>query len=76
MYISILAHTISGGLIFLALYIALTSFKSLRALDTFRMLALLLAFSTAVGVHGISHLGLERMYGYSPMNMLGFGRTR
>jgi hypothetical protein len=70
MYPSVLAHILSGGLMFLALYIAVTSFKALRALDTYRMLALLLAFSTAVGVHGVSHLGLERTYGYSPLNML------
>lgn len=60
---------------FLALYIALTSFTSVRSLDTFRMLILLLALSTAVGVHGISHLGLERTYGYNPMKILGFGTT-
>ena len=70
MYPSVLAHMLSGGLMFLALYIALTSFKTLRALDTYRILVLVLLFSTAAGVHGISHLRLERAYGYNPLKML------
>ena len=70
MYPSVLAHMFSGALMLLALYIAVTSFKYLRGLDTYHMLALLLAFSTAVGVHGVSHLCLERTYGYSPLSFL------
>ena len=60
----------SGALMLLALYIMVTCFSKLRALDTYSMLMLLLTFSTAVGVHGISHLGLERAYGYSPLSFL------
>ena len=71
MYPSVLAHMLSGGLMFLALYIAITSFKTLRGLDTYRILVLVLLFSTAAGVHGISHVGLERAYGYNPLNILG-----
>jgi hypothetical protein len=29
---------------------------------------LILLLSIAVGVHGISHLGLEYVYGFNPMN--------
>lgn len=60
----------SGALMLFALYIVVTCFSKLRALDTYRMLVLVLLFSTAVGVHGISHLGLERAYGYNPLKML------
>ena len=70
MYPSILAHTFSGGLMLIALYIAVTSFRTLGGLDTYRKLVLVLLFSTVVGIHGISHLGLERAYGYSPLNLL------
>ena len=70
MYPSILAHTFSGGLMLIALYIAVSSFRVLRSLDTYRILVLVLLFSAVVGIHGISHLGLERAYGYSPLNLL------
>jgi hypothetical protein len=49
----------------IALYIAVTSFGSLRRLDTYRMLVLVLLFSIVVGIHGISHLGLRKTYGYN-----------
>jgi len=49
----------------IALYIAVTSFGSLRKLDTYRMLVLVLLFSIVVGIHGISHLGLRKTYGYN-----------
>jgi hypothetical protein len=31
-------------------------------------LYLILLLSIAVGIHGISHLGLEYVYGFNPMN--------
>ena len=49
----------------IALYIAVSSFGSLRKLDTYRMLVLVLLFSIVVGIHGISHLGLRKTYGYN-----------
>jgi len=49
----------------IALYIAVTCFGTLRKLDTYRMLVLILLFSIVVGIHGISHLGLRNAYGYS-----------
>ena len=30
---------------------------------------IVLIFSIGVGVHSISHLGLEKIYGYNPLNM-------
>jgi hypothetical protein len=62
MHPSILAHILSGALIFLAIYLFFTN--RLRNLDSYRMLVLVLLFSITIGVHAISHLGLERAYGY------------
>ena len=56
---------LSGALMGIALYIAVISFGSLRKLDTYRMLVLVLLFSIVLGIHGISHLGLKRAYGYN-----------
>ena len=62
---SFLAHMFSGLLMGIALYIAVTSFGTLRKLDTYRILVLVLLFSIVVGIHGISHLGLRKAYGYN-----------
>jgi len=62
MHPSILAHILSGALMFLAIYLFFTN--RLRNLDSYRMLVLVLLFSVTIGVHAISHLGLERAYGY------------
>ena len=62
MHPSILAHILSGALMFLAIYLFFTN--RLRNLDSYRMLVLVLLFSITIGVHAISHLGLERAYGY------------
>jgi len=59
----------SGALLLFALYIIIRSFGKLRGLDTYRLLVLVLLSSIVVGVHGISHLGLERTYGYNPLKM-------
>ena len=56
---------LSAALMGIALYIAVTSFGSLRRLDAYRMLVLVLLFSIIVGIHGISHLGLRKTYGYN-----------
>lgn len=62
---SFLAHMFSGLLMGIALYIVVTSFGTLRKLDTYRTLVLVLLFSIVVGIHGISHLGLRKAYGYN-----------
>lgn len=62
---SLLAHMFSGILMAIALYIAVSCFGTLRKLDAYRMLVLVLLFSIVVGIHGISHLGLKKAYGYS-----------
>jgi hypothetical protein len=62
---SLLAHMFSGLLMGIAVYIALSSFGTLRKLDTYHILVLVLLFSIVVGIHGISHLGLRKEYGYT-----------
>ena len=54
----------------LAFVFSLLFFSKLRALDSYHIVILLLLSSVAVGVHGLSHLGLERVYGFNPMNIL------
>ena len=69
---SILAHTVSGAFMLVAFFCLICCYSQLRKLDPYRALVLLLLFSIAIGVHGVSHLGLEKEYDYNPMYVFGF----
>lgn len=69
---SILAHILSGAFMFIALFCLVTCFSQIRKLNTYSTLVLTLLFSIAIGVHGVSHLGLEKQYNYNPMYVFGF----
>ena len=63
---SIIAHTLNGGLFLVAVVLSLVYYKTLTNLDSYRFILLILAFGIIVGIHGLSHLGLEYVYGYNP----------
>jgi len=63
---SIIAHTLNGGLFLVAVVLSLVYYKTLVNLDSYRFILLILAFGIIVGIHGLSHLGLEYVYGYNP----------
>jgi hypothetical protein len=42
------------------------NYSKLQGLDSFRLICIVLLFSIAVGIHGLSHLGLEATYGLNP----------
>jgi hypothetical protein len=67
---SIYASSISGFLILVALILFLRNVKQIQKIDTYKFIMLLLGFSLVIGVHGLSHLGLETIYGYNPMLLL------
>jgi hypothetical protein len=54
---SMFANAISGILIFIAILLLFTKNKG-------KQQKLILLFSIAIGIHGISHLGLEMIYHY------------
>jgi hypothetical protein len=66
---SIYAHTLNGALLLVAAYLTFLHFSSVKRLDPFRLIVLTLALSVAVGVHGLSHLGLENLYSYNPIHL-------
>ena len=66
-YPSILAHMMNGMLLFASVVFVIAYFPKLYALDAYRKLILLLLFTTALGLHGISHLLLEKEYHYNPL---------
>jgi hypothetical protein len=69
---SFYAHGMNGLLLFIALIIIVLNYSKFTRLEAYpgRTVYLILLLSIAVGIHGISHLGLERIYGYNPIKYL------
>ncbi len=69
---SFYAHILSGLFLLIALILIMRNYSStLIKLDAYKMLLLVLVLSIAGGVHSISHMGLEKVYGYNPFYFLG-----
>lgn len=69
---SVMAHTLNGGLLIVALVLAVMNYRVVSRLPVLQMITLVLILSIAVGVHGLSHSGLESAYGYNPLRLFGF----
>lgn len=67
---SIIAHSLNGGLFLAAVILTIAYYRTLASLDSYRAILLILAFGIIVGIHGLSHLGLEYVYGYNPWTVL------
>ena len=68
---SILSNILSVGFMLLELACLVTCYSQIRKLGLYQGLVLTLLFSIAIGLHGVSHLGLEKQYGYNPARYLG-----
>ena len=69
---SVLSHILNGGLLMVAVILALLNYRVIRRLPVLQMITLVLILSIAVGVHGLSHANLESAYGYNPIKFLSF----
>jgi len=67
---SFYAHAFNGILLLTTFIIIIINIKYLKQLDIYKQIMLLLIFTLVVGVHGLSHLGLEQAYQYNPLSML------
>ena len=64
---SFYAHIINGLLLFAALILLYNNYSKIRNLDPYSLIILTLLFSIGIGIHGLSHLGLENVYKYNPL---------
>ncbi len=64
---SVYAHGLNSLLMLLAFVVLIRHYKAIQHLDSYRLILILLIASIAVGVHGLSHLGLEVVYNFNPM---------
>lgn len=67
---SFYGHMFNGLLIFLAIIIILFNYCRIKKLNFDKIVTLLLLFSISIGIHGLSHLGLEKGYNYNPLNII------
>ena len=64
---SIYAHILHGLLLLFAFILLYKNFTKIKALEPYKLIILTLLFSFGVGMHGLSHLGLEQKYKYNPL---------
>lgn len=64
---SFYAHIINGLFLFVAFVLLFKKFSQIKRLEPYKIILLTLIFSLAIGVHGLSHLGLETNYNYNSM---------
>ena len=64
---SFYAHVLNALLVVLAVILMI---KYSRVLRPYEVIVIVLLFSIGIGVHGISHLGLEAVYQYNPLNAI------
>lgn len=64
------AHIISGFFLLVSLFLLCMYFKKLIQLDPYKMIIVVLLFSLVFGIHGISHLGLESVYHFNPIEKI------
>jgi len=68
---SIMAHTLNGGLLLVGAVLIAMNLNLIRRLPPLQLVVLVLILSIAVGVHAISHVGVESTYGYNPWKFIG-----
>lgn len=66
---SFYAHILNGILLFIAVIVLFKNYSKINKIDTYKIIILLLLFSIGIGIHGISHQGLEKNYNFNPLNI-------
>jgi len=51
----------------LAVVLLYSNYPRVKGLEPYKQITLALLFAMAIGIHGLSHLGLEYVYGFNPM---------
>ena len=67
---SVYAHIINGILLLFALFLLYKNYSKIKNIESYKLIVLILLLSLSFGVHGLSHLGLERQYNYNPLSLV------
>ena len=63
-------HIINGVLLFIVFILLCTYYSKIIHLEPYKLMSLMLLLSISIGIHGLSHLGLEKGYGYNPISII------
>lgn len=66
---SFYAHAINGILLFIAIVLLYKNYYKISRLEIYKKIILILILSTVIGIHGLSHQGLEKNYNFNPLNI-------
>ena len=66
------SHVLHSGIMLFAIVLLILYFSKLQTLDPYKKIKLALMFTVVIGIHGISHLGLESVYYYNPISRTRF----
>lgn len=66
---SFYAHIINGIFLLVAFIILYKHYSQIKKLEPYKTIIIALLFSLSIGIHGLSHLGLEKIYHYNPINI-------
>ena len=69
---SVYAHILNGLLLLVSVIVIYKNYGKIIKLDYYKFLILILLISLVIGVHGLSHLGLEYIYGLKYLNMVRY----
>ena len=64
---SIYAHMMNAILLFISVILIYMNYSTISRLAESEKVKLVLLFSLAIGLHGLSHLGLEYVYKFNPL---------
>lgn len=64
---AIYAHILNGTLVFTAVIFVFWNIAKLQNIDIYKKIVLMLLISISIGIHGLSHFGLNRIYKYNQM---------
>jgi hypothetical protein len=67
---SLYAHILSGVVLAVGVVYLVLNMTKIVSRDPYQIVLLLLLFSIALGVHGLSHANLESAYNYNPLALL------
>ncbi len=64
---SIIGHVINGFLILILLITIILNYTKIIKFDLYQIIIILSLFTLIIGIHSLSHLGLEVVYNFNPI---------
>jgi hypothetical protein len=66
---SFYSHIFNGILLFIVIILLYKNYSKIIELGPYNLISLMLLLSIGVGIHSLTHLGLEKEYNYNPLSI-------